>query len=242
MEKTWQQKATLTLITILLIGSLLAYTSTNIQAFSDEILQMGAVGEDVIELQTRLKEIGYYHGEINGVFDWATYFALIDFQTEYRLPFNGLVGPPTKDQLVKITTYNEEIKTTPEKGAYQNVPSGYSENDVELMARTVHAEARGEPYIGQVAVAAVILNRVNSPTFPNSISGVIYEPLAFTAVADGQINLPADEASKRAVMDAMNGLDPSGDAVYYFNPDIATSDWIFGRPQIKRIGKHIFCK
>ena len=242
MEQIRKMTYKLILIIILLIGLILTFEHTNPHAFSDEILQMGAVGEDVIELQSRLTDIGYYQGEINGVFDWATYFALSDFQTEFGLPFNGIVGPPTKEKLVDMTEYQEEIKTIPEKGAYNSVPSGYSENDVELMARAVHAEARGEPYIGQVAVAAVILNRVNSSTFPNTISAVIYEPLASTAVADGQINLSADEASKRAVMDAMNGLDPSESAVYYFNPDIATSDWIWGRPQIKRIGKHIFCK
>ena len=110
------------------------------------------------------------------------------------------------------------------------------------MANAVYGESRGEPYIGQVAVASVILNRVNSASFPNSISGVIFEPRAFTAVADGQIWLTPNEQAKKAVVDAINGWDPTGEALYYFNPDTATSGWIWTRPQIKQIGKHIFCK
>ena len=118
----------------------------------------------------------------------------------------------------------------------------FSKNDIKLMANAGHGEARGEPYIGMVAVAAVILNRVESEKFPNSVSGVIFEPGAFTAVSDGQIWLTPEEESKKAVRDAINGNDPAGGAIYYFNPDTATSGWIWGRPQIKKIGKHIFCK
>ncbi|WP_273129068.1 cell wall hydrolase, partial [Bacillus weihaiensis] len=123
-----------------------------------------------------------------------------------------------------------------------NIPSGFSQNDIKLMSNAVYGEARGEPYVGQVAVAAVILNRVNSSTFPNTVSGVIFEPRAFTAVADGQIWLTPNDKAKKAVMDALNGFDPTEGAVYYFNPNTATSSWIWGRPQIKRIGKHIFCE
>lgn len=123
-----------------------------------------------------------------------------------------------------------------------NVPAGYSQNDIQMMAQAVYGEARGEPYVGQVAVAAVILNRVESPSFPNTVSGVIFEPRAFTAVSDGQIWLTPDETARQAVLDAINGWDPSGNALYYFNPNTATSDWIWSRPQIKQIGKHIFTK
>jgi N-acetylmuramoyl-L-alanine amidase len=116
--------------------------------------------------------------------------------------------------------------------------------DVQMLARAVNGEARGEPFEGQVAVAAVILNRVRHPSFPNTISGVIYQPGAFTAVADGQINVPIDQNSTvyKACEAAMNGWDPSGGAIYYFNPDTATSKWIWSRSLIKKIGKHRFCK
>lgn len=119
-----------------------------------------------------------------------------------------------------------------------------SESDVQLIARAINGEARGEPYEGQVAVGAVILNRVKSSKFPNTISGVIYEPGAFTAVADGQINVPISEGSTvvKAARDALNGWDPTGGAIYYFNPNTATNKWIWSRPLIKTIGKHRFCK
>ena len=122
--------------------------------------------------------------------------------------------------------------------------TGRSSSDVELIARAVNGEARGEPYEGQVAVAAVILNRVKHSSFPNSISGVIYQPGAFTAVSDGQINVPIshDSTVYKACQDAMNGWDPTGGAIYYFNPDTATNSWIWSRPFIKQIGKHRFCK
>ena len=122
--------------------------------------------------------------------------------------------------------------------------SSSSTSDLQLMARAINGEARGEPYEGQVAVGAVILNRVRSSSFPNTIAGVIYEPGAFTAVSDGQINVPIAQNSTvyKAAKDAMNGWDPTGGAIYYFNPDTATNKWIWSRPLIKQIGKHRFCK
>lgn len=121
-------------------------------------------------------------------------------------------------------------------------PSRISANDLKLMANAVYGEARGEPYEGQVAIAAVILNRVKSPSFPDTPSGVIFEPRAFTAVADGQIWLEPNDSARKAVQNALNGWDPSGGCTYYFNPATATSKWIWGRPQVKKIGKHIFCR
>jgi len=275
-----------------------------VHAFSNQVIQKGAVGDDVIELQSRLQYIGYYNGKIDGVFGWGTYWALRNFQYEYGLPIDGLAGATTKAKLAKATKYNEQFvkqqlksgkrfthyggvdqskqsvpspkapakkaptnqapknqapakKTptnqaapkpaapkpaAPKKPTAANTPNGFSQNDIRLMANAVHGESRGEPYTGQVAVAAVILNRVNSASFPNTVSGVIFEPGAFTAVADGQIWLTPNETSKKAVIDAINGWDPTGEALYYFNPATATSGWIWGRPQIKRIGQHIFCK
>ncbi|MCZ0701844.1 cell wall hydrolase [Natronobacillus azotifigens] len=376
------------------------YPVSNVNAFSEQVIQHGATGEDVIELQARLQYIGFYHGTIDGVFGWGTYWALRHFQDEFGMPVDGLAGDQAKDMLVRATDYNkdfvrknleegntfthyggmpwehqvkrhhsgrqqtpapqqqqdqgeqqpapekqqdqaeqqpapeqqpdqaeqqpapeqqpdqaeqqpapqqqpdqaeqqpapeqqqdqaeqqpgpeqqedqgeqqpapeqqpeqEEQQPTPEQQPDQaeqqqdtdqadtiddapieptsvNIPDGYSQNDIQLMAQAVYGEARGEPYEGQVAVAAVILNRIQSPIFPNTVSNVIFEPRAFTAVADGQIYMEPNETARRAVIDAINGWDPSGEAIYYFNPDTATSSWIWSRPQIKRIGKHIFC-
>ena len=236
---------------------------TAVHAFSPQVIQHGAVGEDVIELQSRLEYIGFYHGDIDGVFGWTTYWALRNFQYEFGMEVDGLAGKQTKEKLVKATKYDpKKVKqkrnknntaNTGNKGGGnkqaegpqptgKNVPKGYSENDIRLLANAVYGESRGEPYVGQVAVAAVILNRVESNLFPNTASGVIFEPRAFTAVADGQIWLSPNDTAKRAVLDAINGWDPSGNALYYFNPETATSSWIWSRPQIKKIGKHIFCK
>jgi len=257
------------------------YFTKSTEAFSPQVIQHGAVGEDVIELQARLKHIGFFTGDIDGVFGWRTYWALRNFQYEFGMEIDGMAGAKTKEMLVKATDYNEkEVKENmyqtkkpstsnqsnnsqqqkqpskqpsqqqPNQGQQQpaqqtgavNVPQGFSQNDIKLMANAVHGEARGEPYEGQVAVAAVILNRAKSPTFPNTVSGVIFEPRAFTAVADGQIWLTPNDTAERAVLDAINGWDPTGNALYYFNPETATSPWIWTRPQIKKIGKHIFCK
>lgn len=216
------------------------------KAFSGQVIQRGAVGKDVIELQTRLKNIGFFHGKVDGVFSWGTYWALRNYQYEFGLPIDGLAGAATKASLVRTTKYNGPPSNTApaakKKTTSINVPNGYSQNDIRLMANAVYGESRGEPFIGQVAVAAVILNRVQSASFPKTVSGVIFEPGAFTAVADGQIWLTPNANAKKAVIDAINGWDPTGEALYYFNPATATSPWIWGRPQIKKIGKHIFCK
>ncbi|WP_075617660.1 spore cortex-lytic enzyme [Paenisporosarcina indica] len=238
------------------------------EAFSAQEIELGAFGDDVIELQSRLQYIGLYKNKIDGEFGYGTYWALRNFQEKYGLPVDGIAGQATKNKLASVAKYNKEfvhnqiakgnqfthyggtpLEQQVKKGANQGakqpeqtqLPSKYSEQDLQLMANAVYGEARGEPYEGQVAVAAVILNRVEDPQFPNSISGVIFQPRAFTAVADGQIWLTPNERAKEAVLDALNGWDPSENALYYFNPVTATSDWIWGRPQIKTIGKHIFC-
>ncbi|GAF24619.1 spore cortex-lytic enzyme, lytic transglycosylase SleB [Bacillus sp. JCM 19047] len=270
---------------IIVVGLLSFLTSgSDADAFSEQVIQKGATGDDVVELQSRLQYVGYYNGNIDGVFGWGTYWAVRNYQYEYGIDIDGLVGENMKAKLVETTNFDKQFVTNAlnegrsvthyggtsldkQKGNQsnngasgngsneqagsddgepiiekaQNVPSGYSSNDIQLMAQAVYGEARGEPYEGQVAVAAVIVNRLNSPTFPDTVAGVIYEERAFTAVADGQINLGADESSRNAVLDALNGQDPSNNALYYFNPDTATSGWIWTRPQIKRIGKHIFC-
>ncbi|KML34076.1 spore cortex-lytic enzyme [Rossellomorea marisflavi] len=268
MKRFWKVAAAVLVCILFMISSEAAETD----AFTGQVIQQGATGDDVIELQARLQYIGFYNGKIDGVFGWGTYWALRNFQYEYGLPIDGLAGKTTKDKLVKASKFdkqyvNDQInkgnkftyyggtdqnkqstgKSDANKGSSEakpsavNAPSGYSQNDIQLMANAVYGEARGEPYEGQVAVAAVILNRIDSPSFPNTAAGVIFEPGAFTAVADGQIWLTPNERAKEAVMDAINGWDPSSSALYYFNPDTATSKWIWTRPQIKKIGKHIFC-
>src|SRR5699024_5733881 len=197
-------------------------TDSSVHAFSPQVIQQGASGEDVIELQARLKHIGFYNGKGDGVFGWGTYWALRNFQYEFGMDIDGIAGQSVKDRLVKTTSYdaaavkkdmygdskhtNTKNDTTPNTSF--NVPQGFSQNDITLMANAVHGEARGEPYEGQVAVAAVILNRTKDANFPDSISGVIFEPRAFTAVADGQIWLEPNESARRAVLDAINGWDP----------------------------------
>jgi len=255
------------LFTFLFASMIHMNDSEKAYAFSSQVIEHGAVGDDVIELQARLQYIGFYNGKIDGVFGWSTYWALRNFQYEFGMEIDGLAGQKTKEKLVKATKFDEksvkekmygtnqqnqtnqanqanqgEKPKQPSGSTSVNVPHGFSQNDITLMANAVYGESRGEPYEGQVAVASVILNRVRDPIFPNSVSGVIFEPRAFTAVADGQIWLTPNESARRAVIDAINGWDPSENAIYYFNPDTATSGWIWSRPQIKRIGKHIFCK
>ena len=265
-----QKKLKLMIMPLLLVAGLTFFAPQKpAEAFTNQVIQQGSVGEDVIELQARLQYIGFYNGDIDGVFGWQTYWATRNFQYEFGIKVDGYVGEKTKQALERATEYDQSYvqeqrnqgKDFPHYGGQDNnqeqqatgqeseapaptavnVPKGFSQNDIRLMAQAVYGEARGEPYEGQVAVAAVILNRIESSTFPDTISGVVFEPLAFTAVADGQIYMEPNETAKEAVMDAINGWDPSGGATYYFNPDTATSDWIWGRPQIKRIGKHIFC-
>ncbi|WP_286886881.1 spore cortex-lytic enzyme [Aneurinibacillus sp. UBA3580] len=227
-------------------------------AFSKKTVYVGSSGPDVREMQGRLKFLGFYTGKVDGTFSWRTYNGLRNFQYEFGLPIDGILGPKTKLKLWQATKNWRpgpgEVAVSPGTGgggapqaaapASKKLPRtnmSLSKNELKIMANAVYGEARGEPYVGQVAVAAVILNRVKSPSFPDSPSAVIFEPGAFTAVADGQIWLTPNKTAEKAVQDALNGWDPSGGALYYFNPDTATSGWIWTRPQIKKIGKHIFC-
>lgn len=195
-------------------------------------LKKGSSGKDVEKVQSRLKQWGYYNGPVDGVFGEATEDAVILFQQRNGITPDGIIGDVTA-AAIGITIGSDGGKYTPSGG-------GSSSGDVYLLARAIYGEARGEPYEGQVAVAAVILNRVASPKFPNTIAGVIYQPGAFTCVSDGQINLTPDNTAIRAARDALNGWDPSGGAIYYFNPNTATSAWIWSRPAITVIGRHRF--
>jgi len=183
--------------------------------------KVNAYAPSMAEIQTRLQELGYYDGAINGLYDGPTVVAIKNFQSDNGIYVSGAVGGVTANAL----------------GLYM---SEQESNDLYLLAKCIHAEARGESYIGQVAVGAVILNRVASPDFPDSIYGVIYQPWAFTAVHDGQINLEPEASAYQAAMDALNGWDPSYGSLYYYNPATATSSWIYSRQTVVVIGKHVF--
>ena len=196
-------------------------------------LYWGSRGDEVRRVQTRLRDWGYYDGAVDGIFGPATYRAVRRFQRANGLTVDGIIGPQTSAAI--------GIQLGGAAGGGTNASAGVNRNDdVYLLARAVHGEARGEPYVGKVAVAAVVLNRVRDPSFPNTIAGVIYQPLAFTAVADGQINLEPDAESMRAARDAMNGWDPSYGCLYYWNPATSTSKWIWSRTKVLAIGKHWF--
>ena len=187
--------------------------------------RQGSTGEQVRIIQTKLKNWGYYDGAVDGIFGSGTAEAVRYFQRKNGLTADGIVGPATLKAL----------------GMSTGSGGSGQESTVELLARVISAEARGEPYSGQVAVGAVILNRVEHPSFPNTIAGVVYQPGAFTCMVDGQIDQPVADSAYRAARDALNGADPSGGAIYYFNPSTATSAWIWSRPLIKVIGSHRFC-
>ncbi|MCR6110632.1 cell wall hydrolase [Bacillus sp. A301a_S52] len=384
MKQNHTKLSVIKLILLTLFCMMSLTTPQSAEAFSGQVVQRGATGDDVVELQARMQYNGYYNGTIDGVFGWQTYWSVKEFQKQFGLEVvDGVVGEKTKAMLERATKFDKEFvhqnlregrkftyyggvdkniqrgpkgskgqpkkqpkedgvakqeeqkqpkeeapapkeepppaegrraeeepeapaeetppqeqepaeqptpeaaepleveedpeeapeppeveedpEETPEEDPEEeivtpdeeepeaqdddmniekamNVPEGFSDNDIQLMAQAVYGEARGEPYEGQVAVAAVILNRIESPIFPNTVSDVIFEPLAFTAVADGQIWMDPDDRARKAVLDAINGQDPSGNAIYYFNPQTATNKWIWSRPQIKQIGKHIFCE
>jgi len=225
------------------------------EAFGPATLTQGSSGADVRELQGRLKFLGFYDGAVDGDFGPKTLAAVKTFQAKFGMKADGVVGPKTKLKLYNATKAwkpGDESRgggagpAAASKGAPRKLSAtshrGVSSNDLKMMANAVYGEARGEPYEGQVAVAAVILNRVDNPSFPDTPSGVIFQPGAFTAVADGQIWLEPDETAMKAVQDALNGWDPTDGCLYYFNPATATNKWIWSRPQYKKIGKHIFCR
>lgn len=185
----------------------------------------GSSGQVVSQIQTVLKNQGYYPGNVDGVYGSATEKAVTAFQRDYGLTADGKAGRQTLSAM----------------GIVDNGGTSSDSGDVALLARLISAEARGESYTGQVAVGAVVLNRIKHPSFPNTLSGVIYQNGAFSCLYDGQFDQPVAESAYRAARDAMNGWDPSGGAIYYFNPSTATNKWIWSRPLIVTIGKHRFC-
>ena len=191
----------------------------------------GSRGEEVRKIQTKLKNWGYYSGSIDGIYGWQTENAVKSFQKKNGLTADGVAGEKTLNAMGIYSSSNS--------GGGSNASP--NEANIELLARVINGEARGEPYEGQVAVGAVVLNRVDHPSFPNSISGVVYQKGAFTAVDDGQINAQMYASSRRAARDALNGWDPTGGAIYYYNPKTATNQWIRTREVVCTIGRHVFC-
>ena len=213
-------------VMVVLIITILAMQNNQVLSLS----KYGSRGSEVRTIQDKLKRWGYYTGNVDGIYGSLTVSAVKKFQQKNGLTVDGIAGS----------------KTLAAMGITSNSSSGGSStnnsSNVNLLARAIYGEARGEPYTGQVAVGAVIMNRVKSSKFPNTISGVIYQSGAFDAVSDGQINLNPDSTAKKAAQDALNGWDPSYGAIYYFNPSTATNKWIWSRPLTVTIGKHRFCK
>ncbi len=237
----------LTLATASLTGIAVAATHiqeapvASVEAVDAAVLRQGSRGSEVKEVQRRLKQWGYYSGSVDGIFGAGTKKAVIAFQKKNGLTADGVVGKATYKALGMTASYNALSGGSGSSGSSgSSTPSGYTSSDLYLLAKAIYAEGRGESYTGQVAIGAVIINRVKSASFPNSISGVIYQSGAFTAVTDGQINLEPNQTAYNAARDAMNGWDPTYGCLYYYNPAVATSSWIFGRKTVTVIGKHVF--
>lgn len=223
MEKN--RRRLLLSLTILFLLNILLISMVE---FSQAAYRQGSTGGTVSTIQQKLVNWGYFSGPVDGIYGPKTQAAVKKFQQKNGLKVDGVVGPATLSAL--------GIAESTGSGAVSS-----REGDVQLLARVISAESRGEPYSGQVAVGGVILNRIDHPSFPNTLAGVIYQPGAFSCMDDGQIDQPVSDSAVRAARDALNGSDPSGGAIYYFNPATATSGWIWSRPLITIIGKHRFC-
>lgn len=236
-----QKKRSLLLLAAVIIacGGIILYTCRgelkdyyNYNNSKEVLSNYGSSGQEVTNIQTKLSNWGYYYGDIDGVYGYQTFKAVQQFQYKNGLSVDGIAGPET------LTAMG-----LPSGAAASAGRSDYTASrDVDLLAHLIHGEARGEPYLGQVAVAAVVLNRTVDDRFPKTIAGVIYQPGAFDAVYDGQIDLEPDSNSINAARDALNGWDPTYGCIYYYNPATATSSWIWSRPIMLRIGKHNFAK
>lgn len=228
MEKKHTRSLAALALLVLLAMVLTALLACNLAQAAT--YRQGSTGEQVRTIQDKLKRWGYYDGAVDGIFGNGTRRAVVKFQQKNGLTADGVVGTNTLRAL-----------GMPVSGSGSGGGSASGDHDVALLARVISAEARGEPYAGQVAVGAVILNRIEHPSFPSTLAGVVYQPGAFSCMDDGQIDQPVAESCRRAALEALNGSDPSGGAIYYFNPATATSKWIWSRPLITVIGKHRFC-
>lgn len=217
------------IVVIILVNLLMISIVTRLGGSMETLSKVGSTGSEVRQIQTRLKNWGYYSGSVDGIYGTQTKNAVIYFQRKNGLTVDGVAGASTLSALGLPT------------GSSGGGAGAYSSSDVNLLARVISAESRGEPYTGQVAVGGVILNRIKHPSFPNTLAGVIYQPGAFSCITDGGINAAVSDSAYKAARDAINGWDPSGGAIYYYNPAKATSSWIWSRPVIVVIGSHRFC-
>lgn len=222
--------ASILLVISLITTGIIIYKNKQQNATVETLSKYGSRGSEVTQIQTKLKRWGYYSGNIDGIYGTQTVNAVKYFQRKNGLTADGIAGPATLKAMGIMTSSSSSSSS-----------SSYNSN-LNLLSRVIYGEARGEPYTGQVAVGAVVMNRIKSSSFPNTLSGVVYQSGAFDAVKDGQVNLTPDSTAKKAAQDAMNGWDPSYGAIYYFNPSTATNKWIWSRPMTVTIGKHRFCK
>lgn len=226
----------LTTLSIGVVGSVALSKEMHESYVAAAVLKQGSRGDLVKTVQTKLKRWGYYKGSVDGIYGKQTKAAVVYFQKKNGLTADGIVGKKTLAALgIPESSVNQGGSSSSSGGVGK-----YSSADVTLLARVVYGEARGESYTGQVAVAAVVLNRIKSSSFPNTVSAVVYQPYAFTAVMDGQINYTPNSRAYQAAKDAINGWDPTGGALYYYNPKTATSAWIYSRKVTTTIGNHVF--
>ena len=236
MKKSLKTGMLIFLITVVATSSVMFITSKVVaQDYYEQtaIINAKSSSSDIKLVQQKLKNWGYYTGAVDGIYGSKTKSAVIKFQRNNKLTVDGIIG----NQTLKAMGITESMLSG---GSSQN--SSTNNQDLYLLAKLINAEARGESYKGQVAVGAVVLNRVKSSSFPNTISGVIYQPYAFTCVNDGQINYSPSQSAISAAKDALNGWDPTNGCIYYYNPKIATSKWIYSRPTVITIGNHVFAK
>lgn len=225
--KLWQILVIILLNVLIITAVVYPFTTgETVQTLS----KTGSRGDEVRKVQTKLKELGLYSGSVDGIFGSATEKAVKAFQKQCGLTVDGIAGPTTLKYLGL------------ESSSSSSSSGGYSNSDYELLARVISAESRGEPYSGQVAVGAVILNRVKHSSFPDSISGVVYQPGAFSCLNDSNWSQSVADSARKAARDAMNGSDPSGGAIYYYNPAKTSNRWMRTRPVITTIGSHLFCR
>lgn len=230
-ERRMAFRVLLCLVCAFVVFSIVSSAFFSDSAIADAaVLKQGSRGDTVKTMQQKLIRWGYLKGTADGVFGAKTKSAVIGFQKKNGLTADGIVGKATAQAMGLKLTSSTSLSS-----------SSSSSTDLNLLARVVYGEARGEPYTGQVAVAAVVLNRVKSASFPNTVAGVVYQSGAFDCVADGQINLTPNQSAYNAARDALNGWDPTYNCLFYYNPRTATSKWMLSRPVKLTIGNHAFC-